>query len=179
MQLTLLSSDGSKTPLTILQAVYAPNAKYNIILVTYLATRAGLKGCWDSSCFTIEHEGREVGVVQVVEGLYYLRIETDVPPESTAFAGNINYDNPVWTWHRRLGHLSLQNMINLLDISEGILLIKQQIRAELGKICPVCATLRSLVRIPRDPATRRAQEVGALIHADVWGPYSIEALDGS
>lgn len=179
VQLTLLSSDGSKTPLTILQAAYAPNAKYNIISVTYLATRAGLKGCWDSSRFTIEHEGREVGVAQVVEGLYHLRIETDVPPESTAFAGNINYDNPVWTWHRRLGHLSLQNMINLLDISEGIPLTKQQIRAELGKICPVCATSRSLVRIPRDPATRRAQEVGALIHADVWGPYSIEALDGS
>lgn len=176
---TLLSSNGLKTPLTILQAAYAPRAKYNIISMTYLAERANLQGRWDASCITIEHGGREVGQAKVTGGLYHLSVAQDSLLNPTAFIGHIDFDDPVWIWHRRLGHLSLQSMINLLDMSEGIPLTKQQIRAQLNVICPVCATSRALVRIPRDPATRRQQEPGGLIHADVWGPYSIEALDGS
>ncbi|KAF4990463.1 hypothetical protein FGRMN_8456 [Fusarium graminum] len=175
----LMSTDEIKTPLTILQAAYAPNARYNIISMTYLAKRAGLRGHWDTSRITIEHEGTEVGEARIVGGLYHLQAESTPRQVPTSFVGNINYDNPVWTWHRRLGHLGLQNMINLLDISEGIPLTKQQIRAQLDFICPVCATSKALVRIPRDPATRRQQQPGALIHADVWGPYQIEAMDGT
>ena len=43
--------------------------------------------------------------------------------------------------------------------------------------CPVCATTKALVKIPRDPATRRYQEPGELIHVDTWGPYPVPGWD--
>lgn len=79
-------------------------------------------------------------------------------------------------WHRRLGHLGVENMRRLLKVSEGINLTNQQVREKLGTICPVCATTRAIVKIPRDPATRRYKKPGDLIHLDSWGPYSVKGL---
>jgi hypothetical protein len=54
-----------------------------------------------------------------------------------------------------------------------------QIRAKLKAVCPVCAVTRALVKIPRDPAKRHAQEPGQMVHVDVWGPYPIEGFNGT
>ena len=44
---------------------------------------------------------------------------------------------------------------------------ERQIKDKLKAVCPVCATTRALVKIPRDPASRRSKEVGDLIHVDL------------
>ena len=91
----------------------------------------------------------------------------------------LDYDDPVWKWHRRMGHLSIQSLRDLLKVSNGIDLTDKQLQAKLGTICPVCATTRAVNRIPRDPATRRATNPGEIMHADAWGPYPIGAWDGT
>lgn len=70
-------------------------------------------------------------------------------------------------------------MLSLGKYSDGMGLTDKQIKAKLKAICPVCATTRALVKIPRDPAKRRAQEPGQLMHADTWGPYPIEGFDST
>lgn len=70
-------------------------------------------------------------------------------------------------------------MLKLLDSSTGLDLTATQIRSKLKAICPVCAVTRALVKIPRDPAKRHAQEPGQMVHVDVWGPYPIEGFDGT
>jgi hypothetical protein len=94
-------------------------------------------------------------------------------------AATVNFDDPVWKWHRRLGHLGFQNMLNLLDSSTGMEITPEQIRAKLKAVCPVCAITRALIKIPRDPAKRHAQDPGQMVHVDVWGPYPIEGFDGT
>lgn len=91
----------------------------------------------------------------------------------------LDYDDPVWKWHRRMGHLGVQSLRDLLKVSNGIDLTDKQLQAKLGTICPVCATTRAVNRIPRDPATRRATNPGEIMHADAWGPYPIGAWDGT
>lgn len=91
----------------------------------------------------------------------------------------LDYDDPVWKWHRRMGHLSIQSLRDLLKVSNGIDLTDKQLQAKLGTICPVCATTRAVNRIPRDPATRRATNPGEIMHADTWGPYPVGAWDGT
>lgn len=78
-----------------------------------------------------------------------------------------------------MGHLSLPNMIILLDVSEGLPITKAQIQKVIasGEICPVCAVAKALNKTPREPARRRETDLGALIHADTWGPYPIESYD--
>ncbi|KAM3559037.1 hypothetical protein ARSEF4850_004308 [Beauveria asiatica] len=83
----------------------------------------------------------------------------------------LDYDNPVWKWHRRMGHLSIQSLRDLLKVSNGIDLTDKQLQGELGVMCPVCATTKAVNRVPRDPATRRATSPGEMMHADAWGPY--------
>ncbi|KAG9511488.1 hypothetical protein KCV07_g10138, partial [Aureobasidium melanogenum] len=99
-----------------------------------------------------------------------------VPP---LVAPEIDFNDPVWKWHRRLGHVGLHALIKLLKLSDGIDLTEKQIKARIGMICPVCATTKATNNIPRDPATRRATEIGALIHVDAWGSYPIRAYDGT
>jgi len=45
-------------------------------------------------------------------------------------------------------------------------LTEEQVKAVIKTICPVCAITRSIVKIPRDPARRRATNTGELIHVD-------------
>jgi len=91
----------------------------------------------------------------------------------------LDYDDPVWKWHRRMGHLSIQSLRDLLKVSDGIDLTDKQLQGKVGAICPVCATTRAINKVPRDPATRRATNPGELMHADAWGPYPINAWDGT
>ncbi|KAH0166409.1 hypothetical protein KCU67_g4321, partial [Aureobasidium melanogenum] len=104
-----------------------------------------------------------------------------MPPETIPpFAvPEIDYDDPVWVWHRRLGHLGFDNMMKLLKMSDGIDLTEKQIKSKAGMICPVCATTKAVNRVPRDPATRRGKRLGELLHVDTWGPYPVKGHDGS
>ncbi|OAQ57917.1 integrase core domain-containing protein [Pochonia chlamydosporia 170] len=91
----------------------------------------------------------------------------------------LDYNNPVWKWHRRMGHLSIQSMRDLLKVSNGIDLTDKQLQGELGVMCPICATTKAVNRVPRDPATRRAANPGEMMHADAWGPYPVSAWDST
>lgn len=68
-------------------------------------------------------------------------------------------------------------MIQLCKLGIDIGVTEKQIKAMLGAKYPVCQTIRAIVKIPRDPANRRFEKVGELLHIDTWGPYSVEAWD--
>src|SRR4051794_36862776 len=80
-------------------------------------------------------------------------------------------------------HLSREETDGEVGLRRGVCLGKHataaQMRAKLKAVCPVCAITRALVKIPRDPAKRHAQEPGQMVHVDVWGPYPIEGFDGT
>ena len=65
-------------------------------------------------------------------------------------AALVDFDNPVAKWHRRLGHLGLQNLRNLLKFSKGITLTDKQVKDKItsGWKCPVCQVTRTLNIIP-------------------------------
>jgi hypothetical protein len=50
----------------------------------------------------------------------------------------------------------MQNILNLQKFNDGIGLTEKQIKTKLKAICPVCATTRALIKIPRDPTKRHA-----------------------
>jgi hypothetical protein len=99
-----------------------------------------------------------------------------VPPEVISLE---EYDtHPVWTLHRKLGHLGFSNMRLLLKMSNGIDVTDTQIKVMIGHICPVCATAKGVKHIPKDPARRRATKLGELIHVDGWGLYNMASWNG-
>ena len=70
-------------------------------------------------------------------------------------------------------------MLHLVDHAEGFDLTKKQIKGKLMSVCPVCATTKATLRVPREPARRRAQQVGKRLHIDSWGPYPVVGVNNT
>lgn len=146
------------------------------------AQKAKLTGIYnDQYMIWINEKGHKFGHAIFENGLYYLDVEKVPDPFELreVVVAMINFDDPVWKWHWRLGYLSFQNMLKLLDSSNGMEITAAQIRTKLKAICLVCVVTRALVKVPRDLAKRLAQQPGQMVHVDVWGPYLIEGFDGT
>lgn len=182
VRVILKNIDGVPATVTLSEVAYAPQGRCNLFSCGMFAQKAILTGIYNDKHMTwVDSQGRNIGYATFDNGLYHLNAEQAASPFQTreVIAATVDFDDPVWQWHRRLGHLGLQNMLKLLDSSTGMSLTATQIRAKLKAICPVCAVTRALVKVPRDPAKRHAQEPGQTVHVDVWGPYPIEGFDGT
>ena len=182
VQLQLEDGDGEPFELTLSDVAYAPTSRCNLISISKLA-QAGIHGSWNSLGKIMQlqsPEGYVIGKANLDGGLYHLRLAS-VPSlsQEIPFVANVDFTDPVWKEHRRLGHLSLQRMLQLSSQSIGMNVTKGQIQAKLGQICPICAITRAIVRIPRDPARVRHNEKGKLVHVDIWGPYPVIGWDGT
>lgn len=203
-EICLENSNGIDTILELSRVAYAPNVRCNILLQSTLGQFGKLRGVWDNKGITIEtQQGETVAEATERDSMYYLNVKRlthttdthefimeehtrkDIPTQIIPYGvkpplvvSAIDFNNPVWKWHRRLGHLSFENMRRLVKVSRGMNITEKQIRAKLNAICPVCATSRAINRIPREPATRRFDTVGDMIHADTWGPYGLAGIGG-
>jgi transposase InsO family protein len=179
VQLNLFTSRNKRTPITLHNVAYAPNARCNLISLSQLLEEGQISSQKaDGTGMTLLTGQETVGEAKKEDGLYYARVEKEVRVDEP-FAAAVDYKDPVMIWHRRLGHLGFQNMRNLLKASTGMDITDEQIRAKIKTVCPICAITRGTVKVPRDPAKRHAQEPGRLMHVDTWGPYPIEAWDGT
>ena len=182
VQLVLKSPDGFPVTVSLSEVAYAPQGKCNLFSGGMFAQKAKLTGVYNDQYMTwVNGQGHEIGHALFENGLYHLDAGEALNPfkSGEVVAATVNFDDPVWKWHRRLGHLGFQNMLNLLDSSMGMEITAAQIKAKLKAVCPVCAVTRALVKTPRDPAKRHAQEPGQMVHIDVWGPYPVEGFDGT
>jgi GAG-pre-integrase domain len=182
VQVVLKSPDRFPVTVSLSEVAYAPQGKYNLFSGGMFAQKAKLTGVYNDKYMTwISDQGHQIRHATFENSLYHLNAKKALSPfeSGEVVAATVNFDDPVWKWHRRLGHLGFQNMLNLLDSSTGMEITPAQIRAKLKAVCPVCAVTRALVKIPRDPAKRRAQEPGQMVHVDVWGLYPIEGFDGT
>jgi hypothetical protein len=182
VNLVLKSPDGSPVNASLSEVAYAPRGKCNLFSAGMFTRKANVTGIYNDRYMTwITDTGHTIGHAIFGNGLYHL--DAAKPPHDETpghvVAATVDFDDPVWKWHRRLGHLGFQNMLNLLGSSTGMEITEKQIKAKLKAVCPICATTRALVKIPRDPATRHAQQPGWMVHMDVWGPYPIEGFDGT
>ena len=184
VQLEVIDGDGDSFNLVLNDVAYAPASRCNLISISKLA-QAGVHGSWGVGGDIMQlltGDGYIIGSATLDSGLYHLKLRNSMRPQpiqDAPFVANVDFTDPVWKEHRRLGHLSLQRMIQLCTQSIGMNVIKGQIQAKIGQICPVCATTRAIVRMPRDPARIRYDEKGQLVHVDIWGPYPVVGWDGT
>jgi hypothetical protein len=151
------------------EIAYAPKGRCNLLSVGMLVEKADIRGYFDKKSMIFStKDGRNVGHATLSNGLYHLEVEEPMGAKQVddpfktreVVVAVVDFDDPVWKMHRRLGYLSMQNMLNLQKFSDGMGLTEKQSKAKFKAICPVCATTRALIRIPRDPAKRHATESG-------------------
>lgn len=171
--------DGSFFTFILSEVAYCPDAYCNLVSLSLLANKANLHGEWDARGVTLRSaDGDFLTTAVQSNGLFIL--DPLAPAQiHRPTAALTDFNHPVWEWHRRLGHLGWQSMLDLVKVSTGIPLTAAQIKPFLHEICPICAVTKALVKIPRDPATRRSSDKGQLLHVDQWGPYPVEGHDGT
>ena len=109
-----LPYDGSITTLTLTDVAYAPGAHCNLVSMSGLALKAGVSGTWDKDGVTLRTKnGYDFGRAVFQDGLYFMDInpstpvgekDVDCPPQAKPHVA-LNYQDEVWKWHRRFGHL--------------------------------------------------------------------------
>ena len=182
------------TELVLSDVAHAPSSRCNLLSLSALINKANLEVYVNRQGMRIhDQHGNCVGWALEVDGLYHLKTVTQHPTpaphhgpdhvammaESDPTVNDFNFENIVWKWHRKLGHLSLDSMAKLVKQADGFPLTEKQIKTKIGALCPVCATTRALVKIPRDPARRTFQSPGSLLHVDLWGPYPVRGINNA
>ena len=177
------TSQGDDCEFSLSEVAYAPDARCNLLSVSSLCEKGSLHAELTSASIKfLTQDGFEVAHAPAEDGLYRMDCENpELGPchERNQIAALVDFDDPVWKWHRRLGHLGIQSMRRLLKQSEGMDLTDDELKAKAQAICPICATTRAINKIPRDPARRRYESVGEMLHVDTWGRYPVEGWDGS
>lgn len=184
VMLSMAHSANESFELTLRNVVYAPSSRCNLLSQSKLA-KTGIHGRWKGKALQIlSPDDLQIGSAFVVNGLYHVQLnhhKETIPSNvrQAPFVANVDFTHPVWVWHRRLGHLSLDRMKTLLEHSTGMGVTLKQLKSKMGSICPICATTKAVVKIPRDPARRLFDKLGMLLHIDLWGKYSIPGWDGT
>lgn len=74
VRLQFISEDGKPTTLTLTNVAYAPDLRFNIISLSYLAEEGSFQGMWNAAGITIVNpNGDLVGKATAYAGLHYAR----------------------------------------------------------------------------------------------------------
>ena len=116
VELELEDGNGEPFKLTLSDVAYAPMSRSNLISVSRLA-QAKIRGSWEEDTMQLQsQEGYIIGKANLIGGLYHLQLVSAAlskPSQEMPFVANVDFTDPIWKEHRRLGHLSLQRMLQL------------------------------------------------------------------
>ena len=121
----------------------------------------------ETSC-SIEQQGKTVAEGTRERGLYYLTQAGRRTEEALTVSADI--------WHRRLGHLGIQNLARASKMMSGIDL---KGKTQTTDVCEPCLQGKhSKEPFPRQTG-RRGRHLLEIIHTDVCGKLDVPSLSGS
>ena len=92
------------------------------------------------------------------------------------FARGLNVISDVEMWHKRIGHISMQILQNILRKNVVVRLPKLK-ECEMRKICEACQYGKQN-RLPFPHEGHLSKNLLDLVHTDVWGPTKNPSIGG-
>ena len=115
----------------------------------------------------------ENGTVFPFEERDSLFIWNSIDYEECSEQCNLANGDPLKLWHKRLGHINIEDIYNLKDHAVGLKLSEHNL-----KHCETCQLNKSRkLPVPKDTGTR-ASEVFEIFHTEIFEPIQQEAVDG-
>lgn len=146
------------------QVLGIPNFNFNLLSVSKLTKDLNcVLTFWPTFCVIQDLPSRRpIGVGRVRDGLYYLE---PIREGKALMASNMRHAD---MWHRRLGHLPMNRLSFIGDLS---------INVKENKFCDACCRARQH-RLPFFASTYESSRIFELIHCDIWGDYKTPSLFG-
>lgn len=120
---------------------------------------------WSDLCVIQDlHSMTPIGVGRMRNGLYYLE------PRGEGKALVANHSKSSDLWHRRLGHLPMNRLSFVPNLSFSV--------DGNNILCDACCKARQ-TRLPFPIHMNKSLHVFDLIHCDIWGPYRSKSLSGA
>lgn len=150
---------------------YVPELKFNLISVRKLVANGNLV-VFDGDEARISKNGETFAIAKSSGGVFWLDIKVQQERHANLAAGAEGN----WLWHRRLGHLDMRNVCELVrqDMATGI---DMKVSDELSSICDSCVRAK-LARLAFNGTRKRATKPLQIVHSDVCGPIDPVGLNG-
>ncbi|KAG7546386.1 Integrase catalytic core [Arabidopsis suecica] len=155
------------TDIQLQNVLFIPEFRLNLISISSLTTSLGSRVIFDPHCCEIQDltRGSTIGKGRRLGNLYVL---DTVPPPSVL----VNAVVDINVWHKRLGHPSYSR---LDAISEALGTTRHKNKG--SSYCHVCH-LAKQKKLSFPSSNNICNSTFELLHIDIWGPFSVETLEG-
>lgn len=161
---------------TLIDVLYVPELGRNLFGIGS-TTDHGATAIFSKSVMTLKMYNKIVATGwRSGNGLYRVRMRALVSDE--VYIANSNVVS-IDVWHERLGHTNFKTLEEIIknESVTGIELIEQNFKVN-NSICKSCI-FGKMTRQSFKESINRAKSAGELIHYDICGPMSVDALDNS
>jgi hypothetical protein len=164
-----LPNGATTTPVTLKDVLHVPDMETMLISIWRLDS-AGFQAKFGRGVCTIAApDGKIIGQIPGAGGLYTIADTT-----KTHHAGVAFQRLSLAEAHRTLGHVGHQAIVQA--VRNGLIVGIELDGSTNNKFCEACAKAKPHRKPFPTQAKNRAQNFGERVHADLWGPASIESL---
>lgn len=157
---------------TLKNVVYVPELAANLLSVNAITENGGNVIFIGDKVIIKKENAKVMEGKKTKNGLYEIQIKKKEEKNSYL----VTEEDLVKKWHRRLGHISMQGMKKLINITEGMNIDKKELR-KTEELCEICIKAKH-TREPFGESRTRASRPLELVHTDVCGPIGPDTWDG-
>jgi transposase InsO family protein len=167
------TGDKSYEEILLTNALYAPNARHNLVSVLR-ATEHGVNVFFSDHSCTLKQNGKIVALAVKSYGLYKLL----APRQGKILS--VSDMQQAFLWHRRLAHVNAMDLAKLVsqEMATGVSITAQGASSLKTYVCEPCIYGKH-ARKPFPSSTSETTSVLELVHSDLAGPMQVKSLVGA
>lgn len=172
--LEMASTSGKMSRCKLHEVLYVPDLSYNLLSVSKAVEAGKVVEFSETSCQILDANRKPITVAMRVGNLYYLNCLTD--RQQAHAADNQSQQTKEDVWHRRYGHLGVQNLQKLAkeELVDGF----DYNSLQAINFCEPCLEGKQHRRKFPTGGGRRSDEPLGLVHSDLCGKMNAKSLSG-
>lgn len=176
VMLNMILADDKIQKCKLSNVLYVPRLSYNLLSVS-MATQSGKTVKFSANeCSLMDANGKPIAIAKKVDSLYYVHCQEHKEAHSAA-TESAHKETKGTTWHRRFGHLGVQNLKRLAkeQLVDGL---DYDVLQDTD-FCESCVEGKHhRAPFPSDGRKRATEPLG-LVHSDVCGKINEKSLSGA
>ncbi len=159
--------------------LHVPALAYNLLSISVAATKQHKEITFKGSqCYIRDSMTQLLSAVGTAtpSGLYLLDCRSEAQPTSRVHVQTAAIQNDTQLWHKRFGHLGIQNLKRLVTQR-----LVKGLNSDLASELPFCGDCQAgkLTRLPFPSSQTTTEQPLELVHSDVCGKVTPTSLGGS